>query len=137
MAENQLNFDIGHRHSSHSSGRSSCPKAVKEVVWRKYSGNRMNGKCYVCKGPVTYNNFEVGHNKSYAQGGKWVVGNLRVLCRSCNRSMGTMTIETFKKKHFSKQKPKKSKKTLTKKVKTKIPKQFGWPMKKQPNLFKF
>jgi len=137
MTENQFNFDLKNNSSRRSSGRISCPKAVKEVVWRKYSGNRMNGKCYVCKGPVTYNNFEVGHNKSYSQGGKWVVGNLRVLCRSCNRSMGTMTIELFKKKHFSIRKLKKSKKVSKKKIQRKTPEPFGWPMSKPHNFFKF
>ena len=96
--------------------RKSCPKAVKEAVWRKYNGNKMNGKCYVCKVPITFTNFEVGHNKPYSKGGKWTINNLRPICRSCNRSMGTMTIEAFKRKYFSTQKMNKTtaKKSATK-----------------------
>jgi 5-methylcytosine-specific restriction endonuclease McrA len=122
-------FDIGIKPvniwgpTKSSSGRKSCPKAVKETVWRKYNGNRMTGKCYVCKGPITFTNFEVGHNKPHSKGGKWTVGNLRPICRSCNRSMGTMSIEAFKRKHFSKKKPKKT--TMKKRTKRKSTNPFG------------
>lgn len=90
-----------------SSSRRSCPKAVKETVWRKYNGNRMAGKCYVCGAPTSFTSFEVGHNRAHALGGKWTVSNCRPICRSCNRSMGRGSIEAFKKKHFSKKRPKK------------------------------
>ena len=93
--------------------RKSCPKTVKEAVWREYIGNKMNGKCYVCKTLISLTNFEVGHNKARSKGGKWTVANCRPICRSCNRSMGTMTIEAFKKKYFTKKKV--SKKTTKKK----------------------
>lgn len=102
-----------------SSGRSSCPKAVKETVWRSHNGNRMNGKCYVCKVPISFTNFEVGHNKPHSKGGKWNVDNCRPICRVCNRSMGTMTIETFKKKYFTKKKTTTKKKPTKKKTTTK------------------
>ena len=99
--------------SSASKSRGSCPKAVKETVWRKYNGNRMNGKCYVCKNPVSFTNFEVGHNRAFSKGGKWTVTNCRPICRACNRSMGSTTIESFKKKHFTKTTKKKSTKRRT------------------------
>ena len=102
-----------------SSKRKPCPKAVREAVWRKYNGNKMNGRCYVCNAPITFTNFELGHNKAYSKGGKCTIGNLRPICRSCNRSMGTMSIEAFKKKYFSKKKPMK-KKTVRKKTKRKV-----------------
>ena len=100
--------------------RTSCPQSVKETLWRKYFGNTLTGECYVCGKPIDYTSFEVGHNKPHIKGGKWNVNNLRPLCRSCNRSMGTMTVETFKKKHFSKKSTseKKKPKTTPKKKKT-------------------
>ena len=82
--------------------RSSCPKAVKETVWRKYFGNKMTGKCYVCQKPILFTDFEVGHNKPFSKGGTWNMNNLRPICRTCNRSMGSMTIEAFKRKYFTK-----------------------------------
>jgi len=100
--------------------RKSCPKTVKEAVWREYIGNKMNGKCYVCKTPITFTNFEVGHNKAQSKGGKWTVANCRPICRTCNRSMGTMTLEAFKKKYFGKKKPT-AKKPIKRKPKPKNP----------------
>lgn len=87
--------------------RMACPKAVKESVWLKYFGHKMTGECYVCKRPISFMNFEVGHNKPFAKGGKWNINNLRAICRTCNRSMGTMTIEAFKKNYFDKRVPRK------------------------------
>ncbi len=110
--------------SSTSKSRGSCPKAVKETVWRKYNGNRMNGKCYVCKSSIAFTSFEVGHNKAFSKGGKWTVTNCRPICRACNRSMGSMTIESFKKKHFTKT----TKKQHTKRKTTR--------RKPTPNIFK-
>lgn len=98
--------------------RTSCPKAVKEAVWHKYNGDKMKGKCYVCNKEITFTSFEVGHNKAASKGGKWTVANCRPLCRTCNRSMGTTSIETFKKKHFSSTEPK-AKKTTPKDTTTK------------------
>ncbi len=97
--------------------RKPIPKAVKESVWKKYFGRKMTGKCYVCKAPTDYFTFEIGHNKSVAKGGKNHLENLRPTCRSCNRSMGKMSIETFKKKYFTKKLPNKNiKNTLKSKI---------------------
>jgi 5-methylcytosine-specific restriction endonuclease McrA len=60
----------------------------------------MTGKCYVCERPISFTTFEVGHNRPFAKGSKWNINNLRPICGVCNRSMGTMTIEAFKKRYF-------------------------------------
>ncbi len=91
--------------------RSSCPKDVKETVWRKYFGNKMSGKCYVCGKAINFTDFEVGHNKPFTKGGKWNINNLRPICRTSNRTMGTMSIEAFKRKYFAKKRVVKRKKT--------------------------
>ena len=76
---------------------------MKEVVWAKYIGaNKAEGKCYVCKRTIHVTSFEVGHNKAVAKGGSDRITNLRPICRGCNLAMGTMSIEAFKSKHFSK-----------------------------------
>jgi len=80
--------------------RLTYPKAVRETVWGKCFRSEMTGKCYVCKKPIHFTDFEVGHNKPLAKGGTSNINNLRPICRTCNRSMGTMAIETFKKKYF-------------------------------------
>ena len=85
-----------------SKKRTPCPQPVKETLWRSYFESSMVGECYVCKKSISFTNFEVGHNKSFTTGGTWDINNLRPICRSCNRSMGKMTIEDFKKKYFPK-----------------------------------
>jgi len=96
--------------------RSSCPKSVKEALWKKYFGTKQTGKCYVCGKTITFFDFEAGHNKPRSRGGTWNINNLRPICRSCNLSMGTMSIETYKRRYFSKRK---SKKKSTKRSRTK------------------
>jgi len=53
--------------------------------------------CYCCKlEPITYGNFECGHNVAHANGGSDELSNLRPICRLCNSSMGTKNLEDFK-----------------------------------------
>ena len=81
--------------------RRKIPKTLKDMVWTKYVGmNKAEGKCYVCKRTIHITEFEVGHNKAVAKGGSNQLTNLRPICRKCNSSMGTMSIEVFKKKYF-------------------------------------
>lgn len=85
--------------------RRKIPVAVKNTVWSKYIGaNKAEGKCYVCRKTIHITDFELGHNKAVAKGGKDNINNLRPICKTCNSSMGTMSIERFKAKYFSKQK---------------------------------
>ncbi len=82
--------------------RKKLPKDIRMMVWQKYNKSSMTGKCYCCGTPITYRDFDVGHNKAVSKYGKDNISNLRPICRPCNRGMGTGTIEAYKKKHFSK-----------------------------------
>ena len=85
--------------------RKAIPKAVKITVWNKYIGSdKAEGKCYVCKRTIHITDFDLGHNKAKSKGGSDNISNLRPICRTCNASMRTQSIETFKAKHFSKTK---------------------------------
>jgi hypothetical protein len=78
------------------------PKAVHDSVWKKYMGNKTEGRCYCCKlETITVFNFEVGHNKARIKGGSDDIENLRPICKTCNTSMATQSIESFRAKHFS------------------------------------
>jgi hypothetical protein len=78
-------------------------KALRRKVWSSYIGNLtlengnvlFNGKCYCCKELVSYDDFECGHVEPVTRGGKTELENLRPICRSCNRDMGTMNLEEF------------------------------------------
>jgi hypothetical protein len=85
--------------------RKSIPKAVKVTVWNKYIGaDKAEGKCYVCKRTIHITDFDLGHNKAVSRGGRNNISNLRPICRTCNTSMQTTSIETFKTRHFDKPK---------------------------------
>jgi len=100
--------------------RRTIPKAVKNSVWAKYIGaNKAEGKCYVCKRTIHITDFDLGHNKARSKGGSDNISNLRPICRTCNTSMGTQSIESFKAKHFGKPKASTVKSTTAKKTTTK------------------
>jgi 5-methylcytosine-specific restriction endonuclease McrA len=103
-------------------GKTNRPidKNVKMNVWRKYFGTKGEGKCYVCKRTIYIDHFQVGHNKARVKGGSDNINNLRPICGPCNRSMRTMSIETYKKKYFKKP------------TKTKTPKKRKNKRKKKP-----
>lgn len=78
------------------------PKAVKDATWKKWMGYKTEGKCYCCKmETISVFNFEVGHNKAKSKGGSNDIENLRPICKGCNTSMRTQSIESFRAKHFS------------------------------------
>jgi len=85
--------------------RKTIPKAVKITVWNKYIGaDKAEGKCYVCGRTIHVTDFDLGHNKAVSKGGGNNIINLRPICRTCNNSMRTTSIETFKARHFDKPK---------------------------------
>ena len=103
--------------------RKKLTKDQRVEVWRKYiGGSKAEGPCYVCKRTIHISDFDVGHNIARANGGSDNIANYRPICRQCNRGMGTMSIDTYKKKlngpaTTSKKKasPKPKRKTSTKK----------------------
>ncbi len=83
-------------------GRKPIGKSLRDQVWLNYMGNKAQGKCYCCRiVPIHITNFQVGHNKAVAKGGKNNMSNLRPICGTCNRGMKTKSIEWYKKKYFS------------------------------------
>jgi len=85
------------------------PKAVKDATWKKYMSNKNEGKCYCCGiETISVFNFEIGHNKARSKGGGNQIENLRPICKTCNTSMGTQSIESFRKKHFTSNRPKRT-----------------------------
>ena len=82
--------------------RKTIPASVRNSVWNMYIGqDKAEGKCYVCKRTIHIQEFEVGHNKAKAKGGTDSISNLKPICRGCNSSMGTTSIEVYKKRHFT------------------------------------
>jgi hypothetical protein len=80
------------------SKRKSLPKQVTDMVWTMYEPpNSTIGKCYCCGREILLvpKNFECGHVISRYNGGSDNIYNLRPICSSCNKSMGTRDMREY------------------------------------------
>ena len=79
--------------------KANIPAAVRRTVWNTYVGEEFGRtECYVgCKTKITQMTFECGHVEAESKGGLTIVDNLRPICSSCNRSMGTRNMHDFMK----------------------------------------
>lgn len=73
--------------------------AARMAVWNRWTEGGMyagSGPCHACGRLISQQEFECGHVVAVAHGGSDGLDNLRPLCRACNRSMGTKTLDEFK-----------------------------------------
>ena len=80
--------------------RTNIPKKIRDNVWIKAFGDRENGTCACCKDTIDITRWECAHIIAHKCGGKDVESNLLPTCRSCNRSMGTENLETFRERCY-------------------------------------
>ena len=81
-------------------GRKGIGKSLKFAVWDRYFGDRLRGKCLCCGvQEITRDDCEMCHIISVAEGGETNVNNLKPGCKDCNRSMGTMNFDQYKKEY--------------------------------------
>jgi hypothetical protein len=75
--------------------------AVRNKVWNMFIGiNIGQSICFCCnEEPITKSNFECGHIQAFSDDGDDTVNNLRPICGSCNKSIGTENMETFMYNH--------------------------------------
>jgi len=80
------------------------PQAMRLAVWNiAFGGPEVGvGACACCERAITQQDFECGHVVSRAVGGSVTLDNLRPVCRACNRSMGKVNMDEFKRQYFSK-----------------------------------
>jgi hypothetical protein len=77
--------------------RETIPYDIRKKVWKKYNSGDMTGKCYVCDNVIEFKEMECSHIIAYALGGDISLDNLQPCCKSCNRDMGIMNLEEYKK----------------------------------------
>ena len=81
--------------------RKQIPKLIRGKVWEIYHGNSMKGSCYCCKRELdAFDSWHAGHIIPHAHGGSDTPSNLRPLCASCNTSMGTENMDTYKARYY-------------------------------------
>jgi len=101
----KIKLETIERHKVGKHKRKSIPKAVKDKVWDTYVGVYKGvGLCYSCDCEIDSKKFDCGHIVAAAKGGENIVENLRPVCGTCNRSMGTQNMNEFKSMYFKKQK---------------------------------
>jgi len=77
------------------------PAKVRNDVWNIYIGDNIaQHKCLCCKKTTIKNvEFECGHVVAKSKGGGDEIQNLRPICSSCNKSMGTTNMIEFVKEY--------------------------------------
>jgi hypothetical protein len=82
--------------------KKSIPKSLKKKVWDKWIGpNIGKTKCLCCKHEeIRQIEFHCGHVIAEVNRGETTVENLRPICAQCNLSMGSISMDEFKKKYF-------------------------------------
>jgi hypothetical protein len=70
---------------------------LRNIIWCTYIGEeKRKGLCLCCNTEqITTFNHECGHIIAHINGGKSTLENLRPVCSSCNKSMGTQNMEDF------------------------------------------
>lgn len=74
---------------------SEIPRARRNELWQTTFGKSMTGQCFCCKTELSFTNFDAGHVQSRYRGGSNELDNLRVVCKICNRDMGTMDLMEY------------------------------------------
>lgn len=84
--------------------KKTIPKALRASVWHTYIGQEIGlTKCPCCEtSDITPFNFECGHIIAESKGGTTTLDNLRPICGTCNRSMGSVKMTEFILTYFPK-----------------------------------
>jgi len=85
--------------------RDKVSNKLKKEIWRKEfaddddynSEDEMDCPVYKCRNKISYNNCEMGHKKSRANGGTETKNNMRPICKECNRRMSDMDWKDYEK----------------------------------------
>jgi hypothetical protein len=70
---------------------------LKLNVWNKRNQISENPTCYCCNDDITFGNMECGHVLPHCKGGSIDLNNLEPVCKKCNRDMGIMNLEDYRK----------------------------------------
>lgn len=80
--------------------RKAIPKKIRRRVWDIDFQGQLDGYCFCCDDKVDYDRWECGHILADANGGEIALDNLKVLCFSCNRSMGNEHMKTYMERNY-------------------------------------
>ena len=70
--------------------------ALRNAVWQTYVGPLAQIHCPICRlNVISATQFDASHVVAEAKGGPTTLENLRPLCGTCNKSMGTTDMRAF------------------------------------------
>jgi hypothetical protein len=76
----------------------NIPKTIRAMVWNTYIGEEKGtGNCFICGSKIDSKHFECGHVIAKSKGGENSIDNLRCICSLCNKSVGSINMNDFKK----------------------------------------
>jgi hypothetical protein len=84
-----------------SSKKNPIPQKLRQQVWETNVGDKFWGNCFVCQMRIHALEFSCGHIISEFKGGKMVLENMKVVCKSCNSKMGIQNMLEFKEQRYS------------------------------------
>lgn len=87
---------------------------------------RDKSKCQICGKTCSYDEIEIDHIFPISRGGKTIITNLQVLCRSCNRSKSDKILDSLR-THIIEKPPNKGRTNLVTESQTDIGKIFRKP----------
>ena len=68
----------------------------RHTIWERECGRRFFAPCCCCGVQINAFDWHVAHKTSLAKGGSNCPDNLTATCSTCNLSMGTMSLEDFR-----------------------------------------
>ena len=82
--------------------RKKIPSSIRTLVWNKYiAADVAQADCFCCRtAKISVRSFDCGHVIAEAKGGDLTINNLRPICKDCNKSMGTRSMNEFTKEYF-------------------------------------
>lgn len=102
VVQSESEFDV--RFTKPESDEKNVPrkhysKSDIETVWNTYLGHELEGVCILCGVKRIFFDdrltWEMAHVKSHVEGGSGELSNIRPICFTCNRSMGSKHFMTF------------------------------------------
>ena len=99
-SKNELERSNRAKSSPESYQKSPIPARLRQEVWEKNIGDKFWGNCFVCNIRLHVMEWSCGHIQSEFKGGKMVIENMKVLCKSCNSKMGTENLLEYKARKY-------------------------------------
>lgn len=79
--------------------RRNIPSKIRNLTWRTYIGDSMDGRCWCCDDAISIEKWHAGHVLPASKGGPATVDNLRPLCAGCNLSMSNKHMADYIRAH--------------------------------------